>query len=224
MSDYLDIVYNRKNKPLTTYPEKLVNYIMYNIGISVGAGLSLIEPGVGCGDHLRLFKDKGFDVCGLDVSPRSAEISPDLTIDIIDADGFEWPYEDESFDVVYSKSFIEHLLQPEQYLQEAYRILKPGGIVVTLTPDWVANHKKFYDDYTHVKPFTKVSLANIKKSVGFVDVDAFLFRQLPSTWKSPLFNRFCTMVACFVPYDTKMPFLRWSRELMLFGVGTKPTD
>jgi len=163
MSDYLDIVYNRQSKPLTAYPEKLVDYVLDKISISDGSGLSLIEPGVGCGDHLRLFKNKGFCVRGLDISPRSVEISPDLDIDIIDADRFVWPYEDDSFDIVYSKSFIEHLLQPEHYIHEAYRVLKPGGIMVTLTPDWVANHKKFYDDYTHVKPFTKVSLASIKK-------------------------------------------------------------
>ena len=47
MSDYLDVVYNREIKPLTTYPEKLVDYILENIGISDGAGLTLIEPGVG---------------------------------------------------------------------------------------------------------------------------------------------------------------------------------
>ena len=224
MSDYLDVVYNREIKPLTTYPEKLVDYILENIGISDGAGLTLIEPGVGCGDHLRLFKNKGFCVRGLDVSHRSAEISPDLEIDIINADGVEWPYEDGSFDIVYSKSFIEHLVHPEQYLHEAYRVLKPGGVMVTLTPDWVANYKKFYDDYTHVKPFTKISLENIKKSMGFVNVDVFTFRQLPSTWKSHFLNWFCSMIAYFVPYDTKIPFLRWSRELMLFGVGTKSEE
>lgn len=222
MKDYLDIVYGRSSKPLTNYPEQLVDYILGQAGIKERTGLSLMEPGVGCGDHLRIFKEKGFVVRGLDISERSKEMSPDLNIDVMDSDGKTWPYEGCSFDVIYSKSFIEHLIDPEFFLSEAFRVLKPGGLMVTLTPDWVANYKKFYDDYTHKSPFTKVSLRNIKVSAGFVDVNSFTFRQLPYTWHNPFLNRLCALVAPFVPYRTQIKFFRWSRELMLMGYGTKP--
>ncbi|MDG1156230.1 MAG: class I SAM-dependent methyltransferase [Litorivicinaceae bacterium] len=222
MKDYLDIVYSRSDKPLTSYPEQLVDYILSQVGIKKNSGLSLLEPGVGVGDHLRIFRKRGFVVRGLDVSERSKEMSPDLEIDVIDADVKRWPYEDCSFDVVYSKSFIEHLTDPELFLFEAFRVLRPGGIIVTLTPDWVANYKKFFDDYTHKSPFTKTSLRNIKVAAGFEDVNSFTFRQLPSTWHNPFLNQFCALIAIFVPYQTKFKFFRWSRELMLMGHGTKP--
>lgn len=222
MKDYLDVVYNRSSKPLTNYPEKLVDYILEQVDIEGHAGLSLMEPGVGCGDHLRIFKEKGFIVRGLDISERSKEMSPDLDIDVMDSDGRTWPYGDCSFDVIYSKSFIEHLIDPELFLAESFRVLKPGGRIITLTPDWVANYKKFYDDYTHKCPFTKVSLRNIKLSAGFVDVNTFTFRQLPYTWHNPFLNQLCALVAPFVPYRTQIKFFRWSRELMLMGYGTKP--
>jgi len=224
MKDYLDIVYGRGSKPSTNYPERLVDYIIEQAGIKGRTGLSMMEPGVGCGDHLRIFKEKGFVVRGLDISERSKELSPDLDIDVMDSDGKIWPYEDCSFDVIYSKSFIEHLIDPELFLSEAFRLLKPGGLIVTLTPDWAANYKKFYDDYTHKSPFTTVSLRNIKLSAGFVDVNSFTFRQLPYTWYNPFLNGLCALVAPFVPYQTQTKFLRWSRELMLMSYGTKPRD
>ena len=49
---------------------------------------------------------------------------------------------------------MEHLVNPENYLKEAYRILKPGGKIISLIPDWEANYKIYYDDHTHKTPFT----------------------------------------------------------------------
>lgn len=222
MSDYLDIVYDRKKKPVTSYPAQLVDYIIKQAGLTADDSHVLLEPGVGMGDHLRLFRDVGFKVRGLDISPKSKDASPDLDIDIMDADSTVWPYKDNQFDVIYSKSFIEHLVDPVSFLNESFRVLKPGGVIVTLTPDWVSGYKKFYDDYTHKTPFTVVSLRNIQLSVGFEDVQAYPFRQLPFTWTNPLLNMVCAAVAPFVPFRTQNKFFRWSRELMLMSHARKP--
>lgn len=53
------------------------------------------------------------------------------------------PYKNEIFDVVYSKSVIEHMLDPLSFVTESFRVLKPGGILLILTPDWEANYKTF---------------------------------------------------------------------------------
>lgn len=222
MEDYLDIVYDKKQKPLTSYPEKLVSYIIKVCQLDSTSEASLLEPGVGRGEHLRIFKDKGFNVKGLDISKRSAEMSPDLDIDIMDSDGSKWPYPDDTFDVVYSKSFIEHLDYPEIYMKEAFRVLKPGGRIINLTPDWDAGYRKFYDDYTHKTPFTVVSIANITKVSGFESVNAFAFRQLPMTWNSPVTDFLCAVIGLFVPVRSSHNFFRWTRELMLMSYGTKP--
>ena len=222
VKDYLDILYNREYKPLSNYVDKLVDYIIYKTNIEKDVELTLLEPGVGLGDHLRVFKKRGFIVQGLDISPRSKQLSPDLNIDIIDVNDEKLPFEDSSFDIIYSKSFIEHLDDPFNFVNESFRILRPGGTMITLTPDWVTNYKKFYDDYTHKSPFSKISLKNIKTASGFEGVNAFTFRQLPYTWYNPLANGFCAMIAPFIHHRTETKFLRWSRELMVIGFGKKP--
>lgn len=47
------------------------------------------------------------------------------------------PFPAESIDVVFTEQFIEHLNQKQaiQFLSEAYRVLKPGGIIRQSTPD-----------------------------------------------------------------------------------------
>ena len=41
----------------------------------------------------------------------------------------EIPFEDSSFDAVFSHNVLEHLQHPEEVLSEMYRVLKPGGVI-----------------------------------------------------------------------------------------------
>ena len=65
MTDYLDIFYNKENKPYTSYPNKLVAYLFDRLDMQ--PGMSMMEPGVGRGEHLREFKNLGLKVKGLDI-------------------------------------------------------------------------------------------------------------------------------------------------------------
>ncbi|MFH1369604.1 MAG: class I SAM-dependent methyltransferase [Elusimicrobiota bacterium] len=219
MADYLKVVYDEKQRPYTDYPARLCNYLINAFNIKKGS--KFLEAGCGRGEHLRHFKDAGLDVSGIDIVESAAKYQPDLSIKICDIEKEGIPFGDSVFDVVYSKSFIEHLYYPEKYMKEAYRILKPGGIMLTLVPDWEANYKIYFDDYSHRTPFTKYSLEDIYKIHGFTDVKCFKFRQLPAVWKYPALNILCDIIAPFVPVRTKNKFFRWSRELMLVGFGKK---
>ena len=69
------------------------------------------------------------------------------------------PYSDNTFDFIYSKSVIEHVRNADNFVSESYRVLKPGGIAVFMTPDWGTQYKTFWDDYTHVILFNKAMFA-----------------------------------------------------------------
>jgi cyclopropane fatty-acyl-phospholipid synthase-like methyltransferase len=219
MSDYIKVIYDDKRRPYTDYPRELADYLFRNY--SMKSGQSLLEPGCGRGEILRCFKDMGMSVRGTDLSPEATIMLSDIDIKICDVENHGLPYPDNTFDVIYSKSFLEHFYYPERYIKEAYRTLKPGGLLLTMVPDWEVNYRKYFDDYTHRTPFTSISLKDIQLIHGFISVEVVKFRQLPILWKFPSLNIFCDLIAPFIPVRTAGK-MRWVRELMLIGVGRKP--
>ena len=220
MSDYLKVVYNETDRPLTGYPMQLCAYLFQVFEMQ--AGMSFLEVGCGRGEFLKSFKTLGVHTHGCDLSPYSADYQKDIEIKTCDVEKDGLNYPDNTFDILYSKSFLEHLYYPEKYMKEAYRVLKPGGLLLSLVPDWEANYKIYFDDYTHRRPFTSVSLLDIYKIFEFEQTRVVKFRQLPIVWKYPSLNYFCAAISPFIPHRTTQKFLRWSRELMLIGSGRKP--
>ena len=219
MNDYLKIVYDEKLRPYTDYPAKLTQFLFEKFNMQ--AGQILLEPGCGRGEVLRCFKDLGMSVKGCDISPETAVLLQDLEIEICDLEDSGLPYLDNSMDVIYTKSFLEHFYYPERFLKEALRVLKPGGLIVNMVPDWESNYRKYYDDYTHRTPFTSISLRLIHLIHGFEHVTVERFRQFPFLFHSPFLNSLCWLIAPFVPLRAKGK-IRWVRELMLIGAGRKP--
>jgi ubiquinone/menaquinone biosynthesis C-methylase UbiE len=217
--NYLSVVYDEKSRPYSDYPKKLCAYLFQSFKLE--PGMKMLEPGCGRGEFLNNFKDLGLNVVGIDISPEAANYEKTLDIRLCDIEKELLPFDDNSFDVVYSKSFIEHLYYPEKYLEEAYRVLKPGGKILTLVPDWESNYKIYFDDFTHRTPFTMQALEDAYNMYGFKGVEVLKFRQLPIVWKFPILNYFCALISPFIPVRTKIKFFRWSRELMLVGVGVK---
>ena len=127
----------------------------------------------------------------------------------------------DSVDVIFSKSFIEHLTNPDNFFSEAYRILKPGGKILTLVPDWESNIKIYFDDHTHKTPFTIFSLKDAYEMHGFKNINCSLFRQLPILWKFPILNIISKIISPFISHRSSIKFLRWSKELMIIGIGEK---
>jgi SAM-dependent methyltransferase len=164
-------------------------------------------------------------VFGCDISKTSKEQceAEEIPFKLVDFVKNRLPYKDNTFDVVYSKSVIEHMPDVLNFVTECKRVLKPGGTFLALTPDWNANYKTFFDDFTHVRPMTRRSMQLVLGVAGFIDIDSYRFRQLPITWKSSLINSMCACIAPFVPVNTRKPFFRWSRELMLVGTAKKPS-
>ena len=165
MSDYLKVVYDEKTHPYTEYPKNLCHYLFKTFQMS--AGMKFLEAGCGRGEFLKHFKNLNLEVFGLDLSQESSKYNPELNINICDVEKDSLPFPDNFFDVIYSKSFLEHLYYPERFAKESFRILKPGGLFLNLVPDWETEYKIYFDDYTHRTPFTKVSLNNFYQIFGF---------------------------------------------------------
>jgi SAM-dependent methyltransferase len=87
-----------------------------------------------------------------------ADISADLNLPL--------PIESEVADSVVSLSVMEHLCEPQTMLNEAYRILKPGGAIVLQVPWQWWIHEAPYDFFR----YTPHGLKYMFEKAGFVDV------------------------------------------------------
>ena len=87
------------------------------------------------------------------------------------------PFGDCIFDGVIAKDILEHLLYPKKAMGEINRVLPQGGLLIVTVPDIKA--KTFWDDYTHIRPFTKTGLTNLITDSGFVIKDIFYTANIP---------------------------------------------
>ena len=217
--NYLSTVYSEKERPKTDYPKKLCKYLFDKFELK--QGMKLLEVGCGRCETLNNFSNLKLEVCGVDTSHEAPSFSNGAKIKICNVENEKLPFENESFDIIFSKSLIEHLDNPDNFLIEGYRLLKKNGIFITMTPDWEVNYQIFFDDHTHKTPYTKVSLLDVFRMYGFNKTKVEKFRQLPIVWKYPILNYFCATISPFIPVRTKNKFLKWSRELMLIGYAAK---
>lgn len=97
------------------------------------------------------------------------------------------PYESNSYDFVYFCAVIEHLYDSNLILSEIYRVLKKGGTLITITPNFSHCYKEFYNDPTHVHPYTPNSLKKILEMNNFNDniVNPFLVNKSEIFWNIP---------------------------------------
>ena len=221
MNNYIDVVYDEKVRPYTKYPLQLCKYLSHRFKMKRGD--KLLDIGCGRGDFLKGFKDLGLDVCGLDYEKSHSQILKDIEIKCSNIESDLFHFDDNVFDVIFSKSVIEHLFNPENFMRECYRILKPEGRIIIMTPDWISQMKIFFDDYTHRQPYTVTAIKDILNIFGFKEVSSELFYQLPILWRYPALKIFSRILRLFVPVTTKsqVKFIRWSVELMILGTGIK---
>ncbi|MEW6607624.1 MAG: class I SAM-dependent methyltransferase [bacterium] len=96
-------------------------------------------------------------------------------------------FSDESFDVVFASNFFEHLGldEFEKTIKHVVRILKKGGKLIIIQPNFKYAYKEYFDDFTHRLIFTEVSLSDFLKSQG-LKIKRVIPKFIPFSMKSKL--------------------------------------
>jgi SAM-dependent methyltransferase len=85
-----------------------------------------------------------------------------------------------AFDVVLASNILEHF-EPgvaASVVDDVARLLKPGGRLLIIQPNFRYAARHYFDDYTHRSVFTDVSLPNLLRAHGFA-IDRVDSRFLP---------------------------------------------
>ncbi len=99
------------------------------------SGDGVLDLGCGNGRFFELLKDKNIKYVGADVSQNLVNIAKSRhpEAEFLTTDFLQLPFSDNSFDKIYCLSVFHHIPSKEfrlQFLVEAKRALKPGGILI----------------------------------------------------------------------------------------------
>ena len=112
---------------------------------------TVLEIGCGLGNDAVQFSSHGAKYVGVDLTPVAAQSSRlhlatrNLKGDTMVADGEKLPFRDQAFDVVYSAGVLHHTPDTDRAIQDAIRVLKPGGELVLML-----YHRHSYHYYVRV--------------------------------------------------------------------------
>lgn len=156
------------------------------------AGARALDVGCGRGEWLALLTEQGFEPHGVDLNIAMVEHCRERGFEVTHADAISVmrAQPDNSHALVSAFHLIEHLPFDVLYtlVDEANRILAPGGVLILETPNpenlLVGSHT-FYHDPTHRNPVTPTAISFLLTYLGFSAVDVRRFNPYPEDAKVP---------------------------------------
>ena len=135
---------------------------------------SYLDVGCATGHFVQVFKDKGWDATGIDVSEYSTRFArEERGLNVLTGDVAKANLPKNHYDLITLLNVVEHLPNPREVLKELGRVLKKNGVLVITTPNAgsaVAKIRKDkwwgYDDEGHIHFFSLRTLDQLLDELG----------------------------------------------------------
>lgn len=134
------VIEDAYHRSIGAYVIYIMHAASYRFAEPYCQGKLVLDLGCGSGYGSARIASVASAVTGVDVAAdaiafaKARYAAPNLNYRQVVADA-ALPFEDASFDVVLSFQVIEHVVDEASYLQEARRVLRPGGVLLLITPD-----------------------------------------------------------------------------------------
>jgi len=155
----------------------------------------ILEIGSGSGLFIAYLRKKGIEAYGIEPDKKSYDASKillrenKLNFNIKNSDGEKIPFKKEFFDVVISFQVIEHTKNPFLVLKESKRVLKKGGHIYFVVP----NYHSFWEGHYRIiwfpffnKFFAKIYVRILGRNASFIDTLQFITPKKIKLWTKEL--------------------------------------
>lgn len=177
---YIDLRYGRGRSPLGLvlylYPPRRAEADAFAMHLRAVPGGRLLDVGCGDGELLRRMATMGWDVEGIDLDPQAVEVARRRGARVRLGRLEEQDLPEDSYDAMTLNHVIEHVNDPKSLLAHCWRLLRPGGTLVALTPNGDSlGRRRFGSDWfpletpRHLYVFTRRSLARVALGAGMAE-------------------------------------------------------
>jgi len=137
-NQYLDEEISRQNKCLNIYtdassliyPFELFGLVQLSMAIQKKEG-RVLDIGCGIGNLGNILER---EIWGVDVSKTLLLRAKEKEKYVFQATGNYLPFVDNMFDIIFINNVLHHSNCPDKILDEAFRVLKPGGLLISADP------------------------------------------------------------------------------------------
>jgi 2-polyprenyl-3-methyl-5-hydroxy-6-metoxy-1,4-benzoquinol methylase len=145
----------------------------------IAPGKKLLDIGYSCGLFIETALNHDFDAYGIDFSDiEISSAKPHIRERITDGDmNLQWAKIDEKYDVITAFNVIENIKNPTRFLEEIWRMLTPGGVVVLTMQDtghwlryFIGSRWPMLQPVRRPISFSKREMNDLLTKSGFCDI------------------------------------------------------
>ncbi len=149
---------------------------------------TLLDVGCATGKFMLLAQQRGWQVEGIEISERAAQIAKTRTNAPVTIGTLDQFSTDKQYDAITMWEVLEHLPNPVQTVEKVLSLLKPRGYFAGSVPNWCSLWMRKSEDAAHWPPFHLTywepsSLHYLLSNHGFSNI---IIRQKPLAWTEEL--------------------------------------
>jgi 2-polyprenyl-3-methyl-5-hydroxy-6-metoxy-1,4-benzoquinol methylase len=181
-----DEYYSESNLSVPEFVIKRVNEILEGFS-KYRKTNRMLDIGFGAGTILEVATCQGWEVFGQEVSKPAVDQALSKGFNVFLGTLNEAQYPTDSFDLVTCSEILEHVPDPQELVNEVFRILRPGGLFWATTPSARGiSYRIMKTDWTTISPpehtqlYSPKGIARMLRNAGFSRKTIKVFGTNPS--------------------------------------------